>query len=78
MATQLVSELRETFQVELPLRDLFDDPTISGVCKVIEKERAEASSSEVSKVAEALKQIESLSDEEARKLLEQMRSGSAR
>ena len=78
MATQLVSELRETFQVELPLRDLFDDPTISGVCKVIEKERAEASSTEVSKVAEALKQIESLSDEEARKLLEQMRSGSAR
>ncbi len=76
MATQLVSELRETFQVELPLRDLFDDPTISGVCKVIEKERAEQAGSEVSKVAEALKQIESLSDEEARRLLEELRSGS--
>ncbi len=78
MATQLVSELRETFQVELPLRELFDDPTVSGVCKVIEKEQAEQASSEVSKVAEALKQIESLSDEEAKRLLEELRSGSSK
>jgi DNA-directed RNA polymerase subunit F len=60
------------------LRELFDDPTVSGVCKVIEKEQAEQASSEVSKVAEALKQIESLSDEEAKRLLEELRSGSSK
>ncbi|MBW4678519.1 MAG: amino acid adenylation domain-containing protein [Microcoleus vaginatus WJT46-NPBG5] len=35
LATQLLTKLRETFQVELPLRDLFEVQTISGLCEKI-------------------------------------------
>ncbi|MBD2040610.1 non-ribosomal peptide synthetase [Microcoleus sp. FACHB-672] len=35
MATQLLTKVREAFQVELPLRDLFEVQTISGLCEKI-------------------------------------------
>jgi acyl carrier protein len=36
-ATQLISKLRDTFEVELPLRCLFESPTIAGLAEEIEK-----------------------------------------
>jgi acyl carrier protein len=39
-ATQLISRLRSAFQIELPLRSLFETPTISGLSKVIEETMA--------------------------------------
>ena len=36
LATQLLSRVRETFQVEIPLRDLFTEPTIYSLGKMIE------------------------------------------
>ncbi len=37
LATQLISRLRELFQVEIQLRQLFEHPTIAGIAGAIEK-----------------------------------------
>ncbi|MBD2002952.1 MULTISPECIES: non-ribosomal peptide synthetase [Cyanophyceae] len=37
LATLVISKLRQAFQVELPLRDFFEMPTIAGVAKKIEE-----------------------------------------
>lgn len=69
MGTQLISQLRESFQVELPLRSLFEDPTISGVSKIIAEDREKAAESGAGQIADMLKNIEQMSDEEAAAML---------
>ncbi len=71
MGTQLISELRAEFQVELPLRSLFEDPTISGVAKIIEAEKEKTQDIPVDEISQMLEQLENLSEEEARKILEE-------
>ena len=66
--TQLLSRLREKFKAELPLKDLFENPTIAGVAEMLEKEKQGASQAD--KLASLLEKVEKLSDEEAKKLLE--------
>jgi len=34
---QVIARIRKVFQVELPLRSLFDEPTVAGLCLEIEK-----------------------------------------
>jgi hypothetical protein len=36
MATQMITQIREAFQVELPLRRLFDAPTVAQLAEVLE------------------------------------------
>ncbi len=71
MGTQLISELRAEFQVDLPLRSLFEDPTIAGVAKIIEEEKGETRDEEMQKVADLLSKLEDISEEEAKKLLDE-------
>lgn len=41
LAIQAISRLRETFQVELPMREfLFESPTVAGIAKMISENRA--------------------------------------
>ncbi|WP_413465005.1 amino acid adenylation domain-containing protein [Aerosakkonema funiforme] len=41
LAIQIISRVRETYQVELPLRCLFDEPTVAGLAQQIEIARRE-------------------------------------
>jgi amino acid adenylation domain-containing protein len=56
MGAQLIATVKQTFDVELPLRSLFDHPTIREI------------SSEIDSLLQA--KLNSMSDEEARRLLE--------
>ena len=37
LGTQLVSRVRKTFQIEMPLRTLFESPTIAGMAETVER-----------------------------------------
>ena len=47
LATQLISRVRDAFQVEVPLRDLFETPTVAGLAEKIETFRWAAQSPQV-------------------------------
>ncbi len=64
LATRVVAALRERFDVELPLRELFDTPTPRGVLDALVKLRDAAT---VEAVAEVLLELEGLSDDEVQK-----------
>jgi acyl transferase domain-containing protein len=67
LATQLASRLRQTFRVNLPLRELFATPTISALARVIVRRQAERA--DEANVAQILSTLENLSDAEAAALL---------
>lgn len=69
LATQIVSRVREEFQVELPLRTLFEQPTIAGLARVITKTRA--ARTEQTEMSSLLTEIESLLDNEATAMIAQ-------
>jgi surfactin family lipopeptide synthetase C len=68
LATQVISRLRKEFELEIPLRSLFESPTVAQLAEKIE----DAKSSEAERF---LREIEELSEEDARQLLEQESSG---
>ena len=41
LATQVISRLREVFQIDLPLRSLFESPSVAGLAERIEEARRE-------------------------------------
>ena len=67
LATQIISRLRETYQVELPLRELFENPTISGISAIIAQSLVNEESDE--DIDELLAELEQLTDEDVKKLL---------
>ena len=67
LATQVASRLREAFQVELPLRKLFEAPVVERLAEVILKDPLERE--RVERTAELLLKLSMLSDEDAGKLL---------
>jgi amino acid adenylation domain-containing protein len=51
LATQLVSTVREQFQIELPLRVIFDSPTVAGIAAYIEAQHEVSSAPVITPVA---------------------------
>jgi acyl transferase domain-containing protein len=71
LGTQLAAQLRGMFQMEFPLRGLFEDPTVAGAAKIIEA-ATQTGARQPDKLAEVLKRIESLSEAEASALLAEL------
>jgi amino acid adenylation domain-containing protein len=66
LATQVVSRIRKTFEKEIPLRSIFDAPTVAKLAVVIESTPGAA----IVDLEMELEALESLSDEEAERLLQ--------
>jgi acyl carrier protein len=64
LATQIVSRVREVFDVELELRTIFQYPTIEGLATVIEQLQLETSDDGES-LSRILAEIKDLSEDEA-------------
>ncbi|MBD1924286.1 amino acid adenylation domain-containing protein [Microcoleus sp. FACHB-831] len=67
LVTQLIAKVRETFNIELPLRDFFETPTIAG--QVTNILHAPQQRLKVEQTAELLMSITELSDDEVEKML---------
>jgi len=68
LATQIIARLRSAFDVPVPLRAIFEAPTVAGLAEVVKQHSAE--SAEQEDIAKILSEVEGLSEEEARSLLE--------
>jgi len=53
LATQLISRVRDAFDVELPLKALFDDPTIANLATQIDVFRSQGSGNDVPEIEKA-------------------------
>ncbi|HVS00501.1 MAG TPA: amino acid adenylation domain-containing protein, partial [Thermoanaerobaculia bacterium] len=62
LATQVISWVRETFEVEVPLRELFERPTVAGLAAALTSDAA--ARQRVERTAELLLEVSELSEEE--------------
>jgi amino acid adenylation domain-containing protein len=67
IATTVISRLRTAFDIELPLRTIFEHSTVAELAGFVQKAQQEAATAE--EIARALAEVEELSEEEVRKLL---------
>jgi acyl-coenzyme A synthetase/AMP-(fatty) acid ligase/acyl carrier protein len=67
LATQVIARVRSAFQIQVPLRSLFETPTIAGLAEVIAQLQSEAGIDE--ELDRMLAELEGLSEEEVEKLL---------
>jgi hypothetical protein len=68
LATQIIARLRAAFDIPVPLRAIFEAPTVEGLAEVVKQHSTE--NAEPGDIAKILSEVEGLSEEEARSLLE--------
>jgi amino acid adenylation domain-containing protein len=73
LATQVVSRMRETFGTEIPLRSLFERPTIAALAESISLAAGQAEAGD----AELIGMLEALTEEEAEAMLARLSGGEA-
>ena len=66
-ATRIVSRILKTFEVCLPLRSLFESPTVAQMAKVIDEHRGDPIAN--AGIVDLLSEIEAMSEEDAQELL---------
>jgi acyl-coenzyme A synthetase/AMP-(fatty) acid ligase/acyl carrier protein len=72
LATQVISRIREAFAIELPIRCLFESPSVAQLAQtLIERE---AKPGITAKRAQILQKLENMSPEEAKQLLQQRKA----
>ncbi|KJH70637.1 non-ribosomal peptide synthetase [Aliterella atlantica] len=69
IATQVISRLRQSLHVELPLRQFFDSPTVADLAVIVAQNLAEQT--DEATLAEALAELDELSEEESQAVLAQ-------
>jgi surfactin family lipopeptide synthetase C len=74
LATQVISRIREAFQIELPIRCLFESPSVAQLAQTLIQREAKVGITE--KMAQILKKLENMSSEEAKQLLQQRKNPS--
>lgn len=63
LATQVISRIQIAFNVELPLRAIFENPTVSGLAMTLVQAQADAA--EEAELLRVLEELEQLSEDEA-------------
>jgi acyl carrier protein len=66
-AARIVTRAMKTFLIEIPLKALFESPTVAEMASVITRNRSDLL--DQANLAQTLSELDSLSDEEAKKLL---------
>ncbi len=56
LATQVISRVRETYQVELPVRSFFETPTVAQIAGLIQQAKADGAPSPLPKISRAPRQ----------------------
>ena len=73
LATQVIARVRSTLNYELPLRRLFETPTIAGLAEAIRDSHADNTNDK--EFAALLAELDQLSDDEARQQFAQEQVG---
>ncbi len=68
LAMRIISQLHDSFQVELPLRNFFEEPSVSGIIKAMLQNTEQKA--RIERTAELLLKMSQLSDDEIKTMIE--------